>query len=261
MPPQLKALQREIARLEARVRESAEDLRALRERFDLAEVAEAELAEIKDEWEAVHYKWWIVVLAGVLTFFVVSYFYYTQAGWVADQRHLPPSSDWLLRRLPELNLLPMLSWGWLALHLYAAAIAILYYPRQLPFMLFTLALFVGIRATFVFLSPIGPPQGMLDMSKLDSLFQWVMGWLAFRNEFVFSGHTSIPYLFYLFFDTALQRRIFLAGSAVMAASVLLTRNHYTVDVLGAYFMTYAIFCLSRKLYFSYIRPLFLLTPR
>ncbi|MBI3548602.1 MAG: hypothetical protein HY078_06065 [Elusimicrobia bacterium] len=263
-------LEREIARLEEKFREATDELRHLRENFKLSRAAhaaekeiKAEIAEIKDEWEAVHYRWWIIVLAGVLTFFVVAYFYYTQIGWYADHRRLPPSSDWLLNHLPvpKWDLLPILSWGWLALHLYAAAICILYYPRQLPFILFTLALFILVRSTFIFLSPIGAPHGMMDMSKLDYFFRRAMGWVTFNNEFVFSGHTSVPFLFYLFFETPWQRRFFLTGSILMAATVLLTRNHYSVDVMGAYLITYSIFVLSRRLYFDYIRPLFLLEHR
>ncbi|MBI4345253.1 MAG: phosphatase PAP2 family protein [Elusimicrobia bacterium] len=257
MAPQLEVLEREIARLEAKFRESTDELTRLRERFKLLNAVAEEVDEIKDEWHAVHYKWWIIVLSGVLTFFVLSYFYYSQVGWYADQRHLPHSSDWLLRRLPEANLLPVLSWGWLGLHLYAAAVAILYYPRQLPFMLFTLGLFMIVRTTYMALSPIGPPHGMLDMSKLDYFFSRAMGVVTFQNEFVMSGHTSFPFLFYLFFDTAWQKRIFLTGSIVMAISVLITRNHYTVDVLSAYLISYSIYCLSRKLYYSHIRPLYL----
>ncbi|MBI5202704.1 MAG: phosphatase PAP2 family protein [Elusimicrobia bacterium] len=257
MAPQLEALEREIARLEAKFRESTDELTRLRKRFKLAAAVAEEVDEIKDEWHSVHYKWWIIVLSGVLTFFVVSYFYYSQVGYYADQRHLPHSSDWLLRRLPEANLLPLLSYGWLALHLYAAAVAILYYPRQLPFMIFTLGLFMIVRTTFMALSPIGPPHGMLDMSKLDYVFSRAMGVVTFQNEFVVSGHTSFPFLFYLFFDTPWQKRIFLTGSVVMAIAVLVTRNHYTVDVLSAYLISYSVYCLSRKLYYSHIRPLYI----
>lgn len=256
-PPQLEILEKEIARLEAKFRESTDELTRLRERFKVIGSLADEIDEIKDEWHTVHYKWWIIVLSGILTFFVLSYFYYTQVGWYADQRHLPPSSDWLLNRLPEVNVLPVLSYGWLALHLYAAAVAILYYPRQLPFMLFTLGLFMFVRTTFMALSPVGPPVGILEMKKLDYFFSRIMGVLTFNNEFVFSGHTSFPFLFYLFFDTPWQKRIFLGGSAVMAVSVLLTRNHYTVDVLGAYLISYSIYCLSRRIYYSSIRPLYL----
>ncbi len=50
----------------------------------------------------------------------------------------------------------------------------------------------------------------------------------------------------------------LSGSVTtMAIPVLQTRDHYAVEVVRAYFMGYAIFVLSRWLYFHFARPLFL----
>lgn len=260
----LAALEAEIVRLEERLRLSTEDLGRLRDAFKLAAKAEEgvrqELAEIRDTWEDLHYKWWWITLTGVLALFVCSYFFYTNLGWYADQRVLPFSSDALLDRLPTVNVLPILSWGWMAIHLYAAVHAVLYYPRQMPFLLFLMGSFIGVRSVFVFLSPMGAPAGMLDMSKLDYLFSRIMGTYTFQNEFVFSGHTGIPFLFSLFFETRLHKRLFLAVSLVMGVSCLLTRNHYSVDVLGAYFMGYAIFILSRDIYYRRIRPIFLKLP-
>ncbi|MBI3299764.1 MAG: hypothetical protein HYZ75_16480 [Elusimicrobia bacterium] len=260
----LAALEAEIDRLEARLRGSADDLTRLRAAFALAAKAQQnvrhELAEIRDTWEDLHYQWWWITLTGVLALFVCSYFFYTNLGWYADQRVLPPGSDALLDKLPTLNLLPLLSWGWMAAHLYAAVHAILYYPRKMPFLLFLLGSFIGVRSVFVFLSPMGAPAGMLDMSKLDYVFSRIMGTYTFQNEFVFSGHTGIPFLFSLFFESKLHKRLFLGVSIVMAAACLLTRNHYSVDILGAYFMGYAIFVLSRDVYFQRIRPIFLKHP-
>lgn len=263
--PKYDFLDREIARLEAKFRETTEDLQKIRLHLRLAERAKAEvkaeIAEIQESWDNVHYKWWALTLFGLLTFFLFSYFFYTNLGWYADQRSLPPGSDWVLERLPIVNLLPVLSWGWLGLHLYAGALAILYYPRRMPFLLFLLGSFIAVRSVFVFLSPIGAPANMLDMSRMDYLFSRIMGTYTFTNEFVFSGHTGIPFLFALFFETRLQKALFLTGSLVMAVSVLLTHNHYTVDVLGAYFMGFAIFTLSDRIYHRFLQPLFLLRPK
>lgn len=263
-PKALEALETEISRLEERLRQSTEDLGRLRAAFKLAARAEEgvrkEVAEIRDGWEDLHYKWWLLTLGGVLALFVCSYFFYTNLGWYADQRTLPTGIDPLLARLPTVNVLPVLSWVWMAVHLYAAVHAVLYYPRQMPFLLFLLGSFIGVRSVFVFLSPVGAPAGMLDMSKMDYLFSRIMGTYTFQNEFVFSGHTGIPFLFSLFFETRLHKRLFLGISLLMAAACLLTRNHYTVDVLGAYFMGYAIFVLSRDTYFRRIRPIFLKSP-
>ncbi|OGR88732.1 MAG: hypothetical protein A3J74_07300 [Elusimicrobia bacterium RIFCSPHIGHO2_02_FULL_57_9] len=256
-PPRTESLEQHIKRLELRFRESAEELKELHGK--LLRETRAEIDEIKDEWHGVHYKWWVITLSGLLALFMLSYFLYTQLGWVADQRTLPTGSDWLLRRLPTINVLPMLSWGWLALNLYAGGAAIAYYPRRIPFLLFVLSLFLAIRGVFIFLSPIGHPTGMMDMSKLDFLFSYLIGTWTFQNEFVFSGHTSIPFLFFLFFETFWLKLLLLSGSIVMAVCVLLSHNHYSVDVLGAYFVSYSIYVLAGKLY-GYIQPLFLTLP-
>lgn len=255
--PQSDLIEQQIKRLEQRFRDSAEELQDLR--LKLLRETRAEIDEIKDEWQGVHYKWWVITLSGILGLLTLSYFLYTQLGWAADQRALPSGSDWLLRRLPTTNVLPMLSWGWLALHLYAGGAAIAYYPRRMPFLLFMLSLFLAIRSVFIFLSPIGHPAGMMDMGKLDWMFSHLLGTWTFQNEFVFSGHVSIPFLFFLFFETFWLKTLLLSGSLAMAVCVLLSHNHYSVDVLGAYFVSYSIYALAEKLY-EYIRPLFLLQP-
>ncbi len=258
MAPPPAEVEAQIKRLEQHIEQSAQELRDLRLR--LVEQSRAELEEIKDEWHGVHYKWWIFTLSIVLALLVASYHTYTQLGWVADHRTLPTGSDWVLNHLPVLDVLPVLSWGWFGLHIFALGAALLYYPRRMPFLLFVLSLFMAIRAGFIFLSPIGHPTGMIDMSTHDFIFSKIMGAWTFNNEFVFSGHTSVPFLFYLFFETRGFKSIMLAGSLTMAVCVLLSHNHYTVDVLGAYLVSYSIYTLSEKLYFGWIRPLFQISP-
>lgn len=258
MTPPIETLDEKIQRLERRFIESAAELKDLRQR--LLRETKAEIEEIKDEWHGVHYKWWVITLSGVLGLFVLSYCLYTQLGWAADQRALPKGSDWLLRHLPVRNVLPILSWGWLGLHLYLGGAAIAYYPRRVPFLLFMLSLFIAIRSVFIFLSPIGAPAGMMDMSKLDFLFSRLMGTYTFSNEFVFSGHTGIPFLFFLFMESFWLKLLALCGSLLMGLCVLLSHNHYTVDVLGAYFVSYSIYILAENLYYGFIRPLFQVLP-
>ena len=258
MAPSPDLIDQQLERLEKQFQEASSELRDLRKK--LITETQAELDEIKDEWHGVHYKWWVLTLSGVLGFFVLCYTLYTNLGWVADHRQLPTGSDWVLRHLPAVNVLPVLSWGWFGLHIYAGAAAILYYPRRMPFLLFMLGLFIAIRSVFIFLSPIGAPELMMDMSKMDFLFSQIMGTWTFNNEFVFSGHTSIPFLFFLFFETRGLKTLCLIGSIVMGVCVLLSHNHYTVDVLGAYFVSYSIYKLSEWLYYGYIRPLFQVLP-
>jgi hypothetical protein len=260
MPHSIEALEQEIAKLERHIRDSAKQLKALRWRVKLAARARAEVAEIRDEWDELDTRWWVFVIAALVAFFLFSYLFYMNLGWYADRRVLPPSSDWLLDRIPTWNVIPLLSWGWLGLHVFALGAAILYLPKKLPFLLLLLGNYFVIRTLYVFLSPIGAPVHILDMRELDTLFSWVAGEYTFQNEFVFSGHTAVPFLFALFFESRGLRATMLVGSFTMAAAVLVTHNHYTVDVLSAYLVGYGIYALSDGLYRRFIRPLYLLRP-
>lgn len=249
-PPEKLALERRLRQLEERFADSAREIR------DLRELLTAEVEEVADEWRGVHYKWWIGTVAGLLVLLLLSYSLYTKLGWVADQRALPVGDDWLLRHLPVVNTLPILSWGWFALHLYAAGAAAAYQPKRLPFLFFLMSVYTVIRAAFVFLSPIGAPAGMVDMRLHDAIFSKILGTWTFTNEFIFSGHTSIPFLFFLFFRTPGLKTVMMLGSLTMAVCVLLSRNHYTVDVLAAYLVSYSVYELSDAGYRRFVKPLF-----
>jgi len=243
------SFERDVERLERRFEEGLDDLRRLRARLRaadhrLAARTRAELDEIREGWDSLRNPWWIAFLGLCVVFLFAAYGFYMNVGWYADQRVMPPSSDWLLDRLPPHNWIPVLSWGWLVLHAYGIGAAVLYQPRRLPFLFFLLGTYLSVRTLFVFSSPIGAPVRMLDMGELDALFPLVAGVYTFENEFIFSGHTAMPFLFALFLESRAQKAVMGLGSVLMAIAVLLTHNHYTVDVLSAYFMGYAIYRLA-----------------
>jgi|GEM_PF-1156933 len=253
-PTELEPLEERLRKLESRLAESVREVGELRK--VLPRAARREIEEIVDEWHGVHYKWWVGTLTVLLVLFALSYAFYTQLGWVADQRALPAGDDWLLRRLPILDTLPILSWGWFALHFYAVGAAVAYYPKRATLLLYMLTIFMIVRTAFVFLSPIGPPAGMVDMRLHDPIFARLLGRWTFTNEFVFSGHTAIPFLFCLFFPSRGLKTLMLVGSLTMGACVLLSRNHYTVDVLAAYLVGYAVYVFSERTYERWVSPIF-----
>lgn len=129
-------------------------------------------------------------------------------------------------------------------------------PKQLPFMLSSLALFIFIRSGFVSLThiatfPVQPPEN----------FGATMQRIFFGSDLFFSGHTGVPYLFALIFwrDLAL-RYVFLVWSVFFAAVVLLGHLHYSIDVAAAYFITYTIFVIAQRL-FSSAHAMFLADER
>ena len=111
----------------------------------------------------------------------------------------------------------------------------------LPFGLKSVAVFVLIRSVFVSLTHIGPfPTHVLISSTFfnreafDGIFT--------GNDLFFSGHTGLPFLLALmFWDDKMLRYIFLGFSFILGTAVLLGHLHYSIDVLSAFFITYAIF--------------------
>ncbi len=160
---------------------------------------------------------------------------------------LKPGTDLILERLPWVDATPLLSYGFVALH----AVFFLYWfkrePRRVPYLLAQLALFMLVRNVFIALTPVAAPEGILPIYRGGPMggFDNTMN---FENELFFSGHTGTPFLYFL-----MSRRTpwlawpCLIFSGLMGVGVLLTRNHYAIDVVGAWFITYAVHSLGRKL--------------
>ncbi len=77
--------------------------------------------------------------------------------------------------------------------------------------------------------------------------------LLFHNDFFFSGHTSAPFIFWLFFrkESQWQNCLFAVGTGLMALGTLLMRHHYAVDVIAAFPIVLGIYlfvkyCLLKK---------------
>jgi hypothetical protein len=237
-------LEQELDALEAKFDSAVSELKGLRGKLRTAR--DARERAMKRAWADLDHKWLTIVLAAATFFCILSFYVYSAMGRSFDSRPLPHGADPFLALLPVWNMVPVLTYGWLVVHLTAWYTWVVYEPRRIPYFLGTIGLFVLVRTLFVALNPVGAPLGMINMNA-SYLFSPLRGVLAFDNEFFFSGHTAVPFLYYLFSPYPWYRRFFLAASVVMGASVLLSRNHYTIDVLGAFFMTYGIFALSRKL--------------
>lgn len=236
---------RVVDRIDARLQDLERRIAASMD--ELKEIRRERMAEVKGRWEDTEHKLSAAVAASVSLLFVFSFFFWSVVGQQVDQRALPHGADPLLGVLPLWNLVPVLTLGWLACHVLAIYLAVVYCPSRWAYILATVGLLVAVRTLFVAFNPMGAPPGILSLNA-SYLLSPLKGILAFENEFFFSGHTALPYLYaLLFWSIPWARRTFIGLSLLMAASVLLTRNHYTMDILGAYFITYSVYALSRSL--------------
>jgi len=168
-------------------------------------------------------------------------------GGVADRlgQRCAPSPDLLLSFLPRVDLRVLFVWGFAAFLVWAIAAGLLREGRRIAHIMWLYTLLIGLRSVFIVLTPMRSPVGALWVGG-DPLFDAIGRHLTFHNDLFFSSHTACPYLGYLAYRDAWVRRVFLALSIVLAATVLLTRLHYSIDVFSAYFITYALYRFERR---------------
>lgn len=131
-------------------------------------------------------------------------------------------------------------------------------PKQIPFTLKTMALFVITRAVFMSLTHIAQftPQAPLRSSEFFNFFGG-----GNQGGLFFSGHTGLPFLLALIFWKYKKLGLtFLFVSIIFGVSLLLGHFHYSIDVFGAFFITYTIFILAKR-FFAKDLLLFELTPQ
>jgi divalent metal cation (Fe/Co/Zn/Cd) transporter len=119
----------------------------------------------------------------------------------------------------------------------------LWHPKRIPFVLKSIALFIIIRAIFISITHIGPFPTHIDIvGNFNSI-------MNFTGDLFFSAHTGLPFLMALIFWQYKNIRYFcIACSIFFGTVVLLGHVHYSIDVLGAFFITYTIFHLAEILF-------------
>ncbi len=120
-------------------------------------------------------------------------------------------------------------------------VLLLYRPKFLPFTVKSISLFILVRAFFLILTHIGPfpTQLVIDQDSIVNFF-------TSDGDLFFSAHTGLPFLMALvFWKYRAWRYIFIFTSIFFGAVVLLGHLHYTIDVAGAFFITYSIYRLAQ----------------
>ena len=152
-------------------------------------------------------------------------------------------TDILLNNLPVMDVGGILNYGVMVFSVLVIYFVIIE-PKRIPFVLKSLALFVIIRAAFITLTHLGPVPVETPVDPNDLFSRLISG-----SDYFFSGHTGMPYLIALiFWENKLIRNISIAFSVIFGASVILGHLHYSIDVFAAFFITFGIFHIARKIF-------------
>ncbi len=197
--------------------------------------------EIKNNWSRsfVPSIIWAIVLLSLSFWF--SYIANDYANKTANNQ----VTDLILSNTPVFNVNLIVVYGPMILILFLICILVVK-PQRIPFALKSMALFIAVRAIFMSLTHIAQfyPQAPLDSGPFINL-------LGGGNQggLFFSGHTGLPFLLALiFWDNKKLRLVFLGVSILFGTSLLLGHLHYSIDVLGAFFITYTVVQIAKRLF-------------
>lgn len=152
--------------------------------------------------------------------------------------------DLFLDNLPVFNLNAIIVEGALTAIVFTL-IFILYKPSYLIFTLKSAAIFIATRAVFISVTHLGIYPGQAGPDPTGFADRIYTG-LGLEGGFFFSGHVGLTFLMALIlWDKKSWRYVYIIMAVVFAVSVILAHIHYSIDVLAAPFMTYAIFKISQ----------------
>ena len=96
--------------------------------------------------------------------------------------------------------------------------------------------------TCIALISLNPPAGLIPMA--DPITNQFYGAHYITHDLFFSGHTTTVFLIFLCLKNKTDRLYTLIASVILGFLLLIQHVHYTVDVLAAPVLTYAVFRLT-----------------
>ena len=146
----------------------------------------------------------------------------------------PSVPDIVLDGLPFVDLY---AFGEIYLGLFALGFLWVYArqpSRDLPHLLGLVGGFYACRALFLLTLPIGAPMGSTHPELRHSVYPFA------THSYFPSGHFGLMCLLALGVRSPLQRRAFLVAALLFGAGTLLSKAHYTADLLGGGLIAYAV---------------------
>ncbi len=161
-----------------------------------------------------------------------------------EQRQGVVLNDPLLNSLRPINL-TWLIFTVIYLSLILTIALIIKNPMNLLFAFRAYSLMIVLRIIAMYLLPLNPPVGMIQLN--DPFVQFFGSGKILTKDLFFSGHTATLFLFYLLIDKKIYKNILLGLTIIVAFSVLAQHVHYSIDVFAAPFFSYAAYTVVKSL--------------
>ena len=177
----------------------------------------------------------VVGIAALSSSFIIN----NQVSTYVDHVQGQAVGDLILDNIPiyDLNFI----FFWAVLIFWAGNIIYrLIFPKEFPFILVSLSLFVLIRCFFIALTHIGPPETLLVVPE-------ELSYYSFNADMFFSGHVGAPFFYALLTSVKRVKWIAIIYSIIMVVIVLMSHGHYSIDIFASFFIAHSLSVLMLKL--------------
>ncbi len=184
--------------------------------------------------------------------------------WLAlwrEVQHAPTLPDWVLDHVPYVAWVDRWNYFvWLLAYVpVALALLVLHRDHFVRYMVSS-GLVSLVRGVCIAVTGLGPVNGQDLHAGMGDDARWRAFWhlvnpvaffqpdsgaqVTLTKDLFFSGHTSTTFLLLLYvWPFRSLRWVMLGLHLAVVATVFLAHMHYTIDVLGAYAMTFSVFML------------------
>ena len=191
----------------------------------------------------------VLITAALFLIFVPSFLLYIQ------HRQGIQLNDRILALLPSADL-SWLIFPIIHVSIFIALANLIHYPRLLLVAMESYLVVSFLRMLAIYLFPMEPPQGLVILTDHVNEDLFYSNTVITKDLF-FSGHTTTIFILYLAVRNPLLKALFLCLTVVIAVMLLIQHIHYSIDIAGALFFTwasyYVVLTLDKKFSASLLR--------
>jgi len=179
----------------------------------------------------------VLLIATVFSFSRYLLFNEARQGAILD--------DPLLQHFEAVNLNPLIFFA-IYSSLLIGLVSFSFNPEQLMFAFQTYTLMVLFRMLAMYLIPLEPPAGSIDLQD-PVVFMLGTGMKIVKDLF-FSGHTSTAFMLFQVAKNKFLKIYFLLATIIVGTSVILQKAHYVIDVYAGIIFSYTSYQLIKTLH-------------
>ncbi len=189
-----------------------------------------------------------VELIVTLLLLVITVFSFSRYLLFNETRHGAVLDDPVLKHFDAIDLNPVLFFA-IYFSLIIGLVSFSFTPNRLLLAFQTYTLMVIFRMTAMYLVPLDPPQGCID---LDDPVVFILGTgQKIIKDLFFSGHTSTAFMLFLIARNKFLKGYFLIATITVGSCVILQKAHYTIDVFAGLIFSYTSYQLVKSFHRKY----------